>query len=340
MPRCPLLKGDIVTLRTYFFVLCSLGLALRGGAVYAQLIRIEGPGAGLTIGQAAAAEYGRAHPKVRVTVGLSGSGGALRKLCRGDVDLAHSARPMLKAELEACTKANVQFVELPLAFDAVAVVVNAKNSFVKSLTLPELRTMWQDSAQGKVVRWNQVNPAFPEAPLKLLAPDAQFDGSNYFLAAVLKPEQSARRDTMSSVDDNVLIQGLVRDLNTVSYLPLATYLEHRDRLRAVAIAANAAAQPVLPSTDAITSGQYQPLSRPLFLYVNAQSLARAEVAAFAAFYAANAGRLAREADYVPLSESTYRAGQTRLRQRTTGSVWNGAIPVGASLQEFQKREAL
>jgi len=329
-----------ITMKTPLSAL-SLTTLLLGlhSAAFAQAIRVEGPGAGLTISQAAAAEYDRTHAKAQVTVGLSGSSGALAQLCRGDVDLAHSARPMLKAELEACGKANIAFVELPLAFDAVAVVVNPKNSFVKSLTLPELRTMWQEAAQGKVVRWSQVNPAFPDAPLKLLAPDAQFDGSNYFLAAVLKPEQSARRDTMGSVDDNVLIQGVMRDLNTVSYLPLATYLENRTKLRAVAIAPSATEPAVLPSADAIASGQYQPLSRPLFLYVSVRSLARPDVATFAEFYAGNAARLAQEANYVPLSEGAYRAGQTRLRQRTTGSMWNGEIPVGLSIPEIQKREA-
>ena len=332
-------KGHTMKTPLTALTLATLLLGLHSVS-WAQAVRVEGPGAGLTISQAAATEYGRAHTKTQVSVGLSGSGGAIAKLCRGDVDLAHSARPMLKAELEACGKANVAFIELPLAFDAVAVVVNPKNSFVNSLTLPELRTMWQEAAQGKVVRWNQVNPAFPDAPLKLLAPDAQFDGSNYFLAAVLRPEQSARRDTMGSVDDNVLIQGVARDLNTVSYLPLATYLENRAKLRAVAIAPSAEAPAVLPSAEAIASGQYQPLSRPLFLYVSVRSLARPEVAAFAEFYAGDAARLVRQANYVPLAQSTYAAGQKRLRQRQTGSMWNGEVPVGLSIEQLQKREAL
>src|SRR6266446_956569 len=150
---------------------------------YAETVRIEGSSAGITISQAAAAEFRRGHSKVLLTVGVSGSGGALSKLCRGEMDLVHSARPILKAEIEACNKADVPFIELPLAFDAITVVVNRKNSFVESLTLAELRTMWEEAARGKVVRWSQVNARFPNAPLKLLAPDWQFESSGYFASA-------------------------------------------------------------------------------------------------------------------------------------------------------------
>ncbi len=318
----------------------SLGLASHWSLAHAQTVRIEGSSAGLTISQAAAVEFRRGHSSVTVTVGLSGSGGALGKLCRSEVDLVHSARPILKAEIEACRNADVQFIELPLAFDAVAVVVNPKNGFVRSLTLDELRAMWEESAQGKIVRWNQVNPRFPDAPLKLLAPDSQFDGSNYFAAAVLGAGKATRRDYMGSVDDNVLLQGMVRDVNTVAYLPVATYLENRAKVRAVSIASSAGAEAVAPSLEAIAGGKYQPLSRPLFLYVNARSLSRPDAASFVEFYAGNASRLVKGADYVPLAESAYQAGQNRLRERTTGSVWDGTVQVGLSVQELQRREAL
>src|SRR3989441_5586505 len=322
------------------FVVSLLGLVVQWAPVQAQSVRLEGSSAGLTISQAAAAEFRHSHKNVAVSVGVSGSGGALGKLCRGEVDLAHSARPILKAEIEACRKADVQFIELPLAFDAVTVVVNPKNSFVQSLTLGERRAMWEETAQGKIVRWSQVNARFPDAPLKLLAPDAQFDGSNYFLAAILKPGQSPRRDYMGSVDDNVLVQGVARDINAVSYLPVATYLENRTKLRAVPIGESAGTEAIAPSLENIASGRYQPLSRPIFLYVNARSLARPEGAAFAEFYTANAARLARDARYVPLADGTYRAGQERLRRRIAGSVWGGAVQIGLSIEELQKREAL
>jgi len=322
----------------FAIVFCAFAVYSTGAS--AQSVRIEGSSAGLTISQTAAAEFRHRHSKVAVTVGLSGSGGALGKLCRGEVDIVHSARPILKAEIEACGKADVQFIELPIAFDAVAVVVNPKNSFVQSLTLDELRAMWEESAQGKIVRWNQLNSRFPDTPLKLLAPDSQFDGSNYFAAMVLGADKPTRRDYMGSVDDNVLVQGVARDVNTVSYLPIATYLENRAKLRAVAIAASAGVEPAAPSPETIASGQYQPLSRPIFLYVNVRSLARSEVAAFAEFYAADAARLARDAKYVSLNDNTYQSGRERLRRRSAGSVWNGAVPVGLGMQELQKREAL
>ncbi len=200
--------------------------------------------------------------------------------------------------------------------------------------------MWEEAAVGKIVRWNQVNPAFPDAPLKLLAPDARFESSDYFFAAVLGPGKPARRDYMGSVDDNVLTQGVARDGNTVSYLPAATYLENRAKLRAVPIAKSAGAEPVAASAEAVLSGRYQPLSRPIFLYVNAGSLARADVAAFAEFYATNAGRLAQAAGYVALTDTLYSTGRERLRRRVAGSVWDGVVPVGLDVRGLQRREAL
>jgi phosphate transport system substrate-binding protein len=315
----------------------ALGFTVYCGLANAQAVRIEGSSAGLTISQAAAAEFRARHRNVVVSVGLSGSGGALARLCRGEADFVHSARPIVKTEIEACRQAEAQFIELPIAFDALAVVVNPRNGFVQRLTLPELRSMWEESAQGKVVRWDQVDARFPPEPLKLLAPERQFEDSDYFVSAVLEPGKSPRRDTMASVDDNVLIQGVARDLNTLSYLPVATYLANRAKLRAVPIAASAGTEAVMPSPGTIADGRYRPLSRPIFLYVNVRSLARPEAAAFAEFYAAHAARLAQSARYVPLAERTYWAGQERLRRRIAGSLWNGAVPVGLTLEELQRR---
>jgi len=316
------------------------GFAAHGSLVQAQAVRVEGASAGFSISQAAAAEFRRGHAGAVVTIGISGSGGALAKLCRGAIDLVHSARPILAAEIGACGKAEAPFIELPLAFDAVTVVVNRKNSFVQRLTLAELRTMWEETARARIVRWSQVNPQFSDAPIKLLAPDPQFESSSYFAAAILGPGKAVRRDHMTSVDDNVLIQGVARDLNALSYVSVASFLENRAKLRAVPIAASAGAEAVAPSPETIARGEYQPLSRPIFLYISTKSLARPEVAAFAEFYTANAERFAKGANYVPLTEGTYRAGQERLRRRVAGSVWNGTVVVGLSMQELQKREAL
>jgi phosphate transport system substrate-binding protein len=317
-----------------------LALAAPGPGAAVQPVRVEGSSAGLAISQAAADEFQHSHATVKVDIGLSGSGGALGRLCRGDVDLVHSARPIVKTEIDACRTSDVQFIELPLAFDAVTVVVNRKNGFVESLTLAELRTMWDVAARGKVVRWSQVNARFPDAPLKLFAPDWQFESSSYFASVLFGPGRSARSDVMSSVDDNLLVQGVARDVNTLSYVSMATYLDNRAKLRAVPIAPSAGAEAVAPSPETIASGQYRPLSRPIFLYVNVRALVRPEAAAFSEYYIANAARLARSARYVPLADSTYRTGQERLRRRIAGSVWGGAVPIGLTVEELQKRSAL
>lgn len=313
-------------------------LSLPALAADANPVRVEGSSAGLAISRAAATEFRKVRSSVSVHVGLSGTGGALARFCRGEVDLVHGARSISKSEIETCQKSDVPFVELPLAFDALTVVVNPKNTFVKRLTFAELRAMWQESAQGKVVSWHQINPQFPDAPLKLLAPDRQFEASDSFARAILGSGQSVRRDTMASVDEDVLIRAVARDRNALSYVSWARYQENRAALRAIPIVRNETAN--VSSSEVVASGEYRLLSRPLFLYVNLRSLARADVAAFTDFYADKAGSLAGSAGYVPLDESTYRLGRERLRRRITGSIWNGELPAGLTAEEIQKREAL
>jgi phosphate transport system substrate-binding protein len=316
----------------------ALLLPLAAVCAHAQTLRIDGSAAGASISNVAAAEFRKQKKDASIAVGISGSGGGLAKLCRSEAEMVTTTRPIQASEIDACAKAKIEFIELPIAFDAVTIIVNAGNSFVDRLSVEDLRKMWQASAQSAITHWDQIDPRWPHLPMKLLGPDRLSDESSYFNAAILGGE-APRRDTMASAEDRILIQGVARDANTLSFVSLAYYLENRAQLKAVPIAAKAGATPVAPTFDAIAKGAYQPLARPLFLYVNVKALENTLMREFAEFTLANGARLAKVANTVPLAESTYRLDLERLRARSTGTVWAGAVPIGLTLQTLEKPRA-
>lgn len=325
------------------FARMTFALALLGASLCAaaQPVRIEGAGALEPLARAAVDEYLKARRgALAIELGVSGTGGAIARLCRGEIDLAHATRPMRADEIEACAQAKVEFIELPIAFDAVTLVVHARNRFVSSLTVEELRKIWEAAAQGRVTRWNQVNPAWPDWPLTLLGPDRQSDEGRYFNAAILGPGRPPRADTMASAQDEVLIQGVARSAYALGYVSLGAYLKHRAEVKAVPVSAGAGVPPVAASVEAIAQGAYQPLARPLFVYVSAKSLARPEVRDYVEFLLGNAPRLARSAHYAPLADAAYRRELERVRAPVTGSAWGGAVPVGLTLEALQKKYGL
>lgn len=300
-----------------------------------ELIRIDGAAAGAAIAKTAAAQFG----KGKIALGVSGTAGGLGKLCRGEIDLANATRPIDKTEMAACQQAGIQFIELPIAMDAITVVVSAANRFVESLTVEELRTMWSRESQGKVVRWSQVNSRFPNAPLKLLAPDGQFEHASAFNEAVLGAGHQARGDYMSSVDDTILVRGVARDPYAIAYIPYAAYVENRAVLKAVPIAPRSGAFASAPSPENLAKGSYQPLSRPLFMYVRVKSLGRPAVRDFVQFTLANGAKLAGMSNAAPLPVETYKLDLEHLSKQLAGSAWGGAIPIGISMHELQRRQA-
>jgi phosphate transport system substrate-binding protein len=323
---------------------CSAGLvgaflACSTIAVHAQAIRLESSSAAHPLSQRIAEDFTAAGGKVKLALGDSGSAEALRRLCAGEADLAAVSRPIVKVELAQCAKAERTFVEVPIAFDALAVIVNPRNSFLSALSVDELRTVWAAEAQGKVVRWSQLNSRYPDQPLKLYAPDPRAERGNYFNEAILGAGREARRDFSASADDDVIVQAVARDADALGYVPLSYYTANRKRLKAVPIARAAGDAAAEPSLESIAAGRYQPLSRPLFLYVSVKSLEKAEVAAFAEHYVQQVRRLARELNYVPLADATYQVAQERLAKRTPGSRWDGAVPVGVTLESLHKRFA-
>jgi phosphate transport system substrate-binding protein len=324
----------------------SLPVSLLAAAVAAtpvfaqsQIVKIDGSSTVFPVTEAVAEDFQKAKKqKVKVTVGISGTGGGFKKFCRGETDISNASRPILKGEMADCRKAGVEYFELPVAFDALTVVVNPKNAFIKQLTLAELKKMWEPAAQGKVTRWHQVNPAWPDQPMKLFGPGADSGTFDYFTEAVVGKSKSSRGDFTASEDDNVLVTGVSRDLNALGYFGYAYYVENKDKLKAVPIV-NDNGQAVEPSMEAVLKGSYTPLARPIFIYVNAKSLAKPEVKEFVGYYMTNGAALAKEVKYVPLPDAAYNTALEHVQKGKKGTVFGGVAEVGVTIDELLKREA-
>jgi phosphate transport system substrate-binding protein len=314
------------------------GLAIVPATANAQVIKIDGSSTVFPITEAVAEEFQiQKRGKVRVTVGISGTGGGFKKFCRGETDISNASRPILKSEMEECKKLGIEYYELPVAFDALTVVIHPKNTFVKQLTVAELKKMWEPAAQGKVMRWNQVNPAWPDAPLKLFGAGADSGTFDYFTEAIVGRSKSSRGDFTASEDDNVLVQGVSRDANALGFFGFAYYVENKAKLKAVPIV-NDKGKPVEPSMDAVLAGTYQPLARPIFIYVNAKSFAKPEVREFTEYYMKHGAKLSREVKYVPLPEKAYTTNLEHLAKRRLGTVFGGVAEVGVTIEELLRRE--
>ena len=322
------------------FAATVFGAACFGAATVAsaQLVKVDGSSTVFPVTEAVAEDFQKATKgKYKVTVGISGTGGGFKKFCRGETDISDASRPILKLEMEACRKTGIEYYELPVAFDALTVVIHPKNTFVKQLTVAELKKMWEPAAQGKVMKWNQVNPAWPDAPLKLFGAGADSGTFDYFTEAIVGKSKSSRGDFTASEDDNVLVQGVSRDANALGFFGFAYYVENKGTLKAVPIV-NDKGKPVAPSMEAVLAGTYQPLARPIFIYVNAKSLAKPEVRAFTEYYMKHGAKLAKEVKYVPLPDKAYTANLEHLAKRKLGTVFGGTAEVGVTIEELLRRE--
>jgi phosphate transport system substrate-binding protein len=311
----------------------------RQGGRDAAVIRIDGSSTVFPIAEAVAEEFQVAERgATRLTVGLSGSGGGFKKLCRGDIDISNASRPILREEMDACAAAGIKYIELPIAFDAITVVVNPKNTWVQTLTIADLRKMWEPAAQATVLRWNQVRPEWPDAPLMLFGPGADSGTFDYFTEAIVGKAKSSRGDYTASEDDNVLVQGVESNINALGYFGFAYYAGHRERMRAVAIQQEDGTA-VLPSVAAVIDGTYQPLSRPLFIYVSEAASKRPEVQKFVEFYLTEGPKLAKEVGFVPLPAEASQLALRHFQEGRLGTVFGGVPEVGVTIADLLKREA-
>ena len=322
-------------------LLAAAGIALFGAnAVHAQVIKIDGSSTVYPITEAVAEEFQKAKKNaIKVTVGISGTGGGFKKFCRDETDLSNASRPITKAEMEACKAAGVEYIEMPVAFDALTVVINPKNSFLKQATVEEMKKIWEPAAQGTITKWNQVNPAWPDAPIKLFGAGADSGTFEYFTEAMVGKAKSSRGDYTASEDDNVLVQGVSRDVNAIGYFGYAYYAENTGKLKALPIVNPKTGKAVEPSAANVENGTYAPLSRPIFIYVKAKSLDKPEIKEFVEFYMKNASQLVKEVKYVPLPASAYPANVEHMKKKKLGTVFGGHNEIGITIDELMKREA-
>jgi len=316
-------------------LLCASLLASFSPVARAEgLVKIDGSSTVFPITEAVAEEFQKASAGTKVTVGISGTGGGFKKFCRGETDISNASRPISKKEMDACWEAGVQYVEIPVAYDALTVVVSPKNS-LESITVAELKKMWEPAAQGSITKWSQINDKWPAAPLNLFGAGSDSGTFDYFTEAINGKSKASRGDFTASEDDNVLVQGVAKDANAIGYFGYAYYAENKDKLKALKI--DGGKGPVGPSDATVEDGTYNPLSRPIFIYVSKKALKRAEVRQFAEFYLQNAPALVKEVKYVPLPADAYKTGLDRIAKGTTGTAFGGKNVVGLSIREVLAR---
>ena len=331
-----------MSLRINTFTAVALLLTFATASAQQTIVQIDGSSTVFPITEAMAEEFQKANRNLKVTVGISGTGGGFKKFCRGDTDATGASRPIKKSEADDCKKNGIEYIELPVALDALAVLVNPKNTWAGELTVAELKTMWVPEAQGKIMNWNQIRAGFPDRPLKLFGAGVDSGTYDYFTAAIVGKEHSSRGDFTASEDDNVLVQGIAGDVNAIGFFGLAYYIENKEKLKAVAIKLNDGAPGVLPSVEGAKTGKYQPLSRPIFMYFAKKSIdTKPHVLKFAEFYMdpKHSAKLVAEVGYVPLPEEALKAFAQRVTKREIGTGFTGS-KIGVSVEDLIKEKLI
>ena len=293
-------------------------------------VKVDGSSTVFPITEAVAEEFGKMYPRVRITVGVSGTGGGFKKYTLGEIDINDASRPIKGKEIKKTSKNNIDFVELPVAFDGLSVVVSKDNTWVDNLTKEELNMIWKP--ESSVNTWSDVREGWPTEPIKLYGPGTDSGTFDYFTEAINGKSQVCRSDFSKSEDDNVLVQGVAGDKYSLGCFGFAYYKENKDKLKIVPI--DGGNGPVVPSEKTINNGTYQPLSRPIFIYVNPISGDRPEVHAFVEYYLKEAKQLVGEVGYVALPDQVYALGLKRFNNKVTGSVFSGKNTVGVKIEDL------
>jgi phosphate transport system substrate-binding protein len=303
-------------------------------------IKIDGSSTVFPLTEAVAEEFRAAQAKVQTTIGVSGTGGGFKKFGRGETDISNASRMITPEEIEICKQAGIDFVELPIAYDGLAVIVNKENTWVNYLTVSELKKIWAPESQGKITKWNQIRPEFPKEEIHLYGAGTASGTFDYFTEAIVGKAKSCRGDYTASEDDNMLVQGISTDKNSLGFFGLAYYEENKSKLKLVPISMDdtkKGSDAVAPTFETVMNGTYQPLSRPLFIYVKSKSIAKPEVNEFANFYVQNIGKLCKDVGYIPLQEATYKLVAERLTAKKTGTMFSGASHIGVHLDEILQK---
>ena len=319
--------------------------ARTGGAASTSgpsLVSLDGSSTVFPISEAVAEEFQKVEKAVRVTVGISGTGGGFQKFCRAEIDISDASRPISATEIAACEKAGVQYIELPVAYDGIAIAVNPKAAWADKITTAELKTLWAPDAQGKVTKWSQVRKGWPDREIHLFGAGVDSGTYDYFTEAVNGKAKASRGDFTSSEDDNVLVQGISNDELALGFVPFAYYEGNKAKLKLVPVddgKADNGDGPILPSSDTIRNGTYEPLSRPVFIYVSRKAAERPEVAKFVEYYLKNADQLVREVGYVGLGDNIYAMVMDRYARKTLGSAFAGQNTIGVTIDQLLATES-
>lgn len=284
-------------------------------ALAADLIKVDGSSTVFPITEAVAEEFGKSGGG-KVIVGISGTGGGFKRFCRGETDISDASRPIKQKEIDACRASGIQYIELPVAYDGLAVVMNPQNFWVDYLTVEELKKIWEPGAQDAITKWNQIRSSFPAEDIQLFGPGTDSGTFDYFTEVINGKGGSSRGDYTASEDDNVLVEGVASSKGGLGYFGLAYYEANAGRLKVVPVKGAGAAQAVTPSKETVLGGSYTPLSRPIFIYVNKDSLKKKPaVEKFIRYYLEHAPTLSEEVGYVPLPQSEYDAGLIHVEEK-------------------------
>jgi phosphate transport system substrate-binding protein len=290
-------------------------------------VSIDGGAVGFPIHQSVAEEFQKVKPDAQVSVASSGTGGGMSKFCAGEIDIVGASRSIKDEEIERCKKKGIDFVELPVALDGIAVIVNRRNTFAECLTIKELKKIWNSKSDRKITNWNQINPKFPDKRLKLYAPASDTGTFDYFTQAVTGKAKNSRTDYTPSHNQNVLVQGIAGDENAIGYVGISYYMENQDKLNLVAVESPKGKCEKPVPLDNVVRNIYLPLSRPLFIYVSKTALDnKPAVREFAEFYLENSWKWVDQVGYVALPDEAYPRIKKKLASGETGSKFKDAKP--------------
>lgn len=278
-------------------------------------IKIDGSSTVYPITEAVAEEFRVEQPDVKVTVGVSGTGGGFKKFGRGEIDINDASRPIKEQEAATCKENNISYVELKVAFDGLVIVVNKENTWVDHFTVEELKKIWEPEAQEKITKWNQIRSTWPAADFHLYGPGVASGTYDYFTEAIVGKSGSSRGDYTASEDDNVLVQGIAGDKNGIAFFGLAYYTENKENLKLAGV--DNGKGPVLPSIETVKNGTYAPLARPVFIYVTDAASKRPEITSFVNFYLANGASLVSDVGYIPLTAEEYQSEIAKFKAFTS-----------------------
>lgn len=330
-------------MKRFYTVLSMVVLAGMVAHAQAKVIKVDGSDTVYPITEAMSEEFQKGQKgQVNVTVGVSGTGGGFKRFCRGEIDIADASRPITKTEMEDCKKAGIKYFEIPVAFDATVIAVNAKNDWVSEISVADLKKIWESAAEGKIKKWNQVNPKWPDQEMNLYGSGPGSGTFDFFTEAINGKSKESRGDYTASKDYNTLVKGIGGDKYALGYIPLGYFAQNKKTLKVLAILGGEKAPlktAVIPSKETVENNTYFPLARPLFIYVSEASAKRAEVADFVKFYIAQAPTIVPGASYIALPAKIYSMSSEHFSKGRVGTVFGHESTVGLKIEDLMKKEA-